>query len=96
MLAKPSQILLSLGFPASGNASAGSIEQEGKATAQQAHDFLTGVTFNGSAGALLGGGITGNSSGVAYEASYTPQVGGTVTYTFLDIDLATNNWDLFP
>jgi len=86
------------GSPVSFNASAGwIIVPHGRATSQQALNFLHGTAVNISVGPILGGGVNINSSGMAFEAGiYTPQVGGSVTHTVLDINLTTNDWDLFP
>jgi hypothetical protein len=97
-IAKTFSTMTLWGIPFSANVSGGWLTGvDGKATPSQTHDFLTGLAVNGSIGALVGAGGTINWSGLAFETGfYTAQVGVTATYTWLDIDLGNNDWDLFP
>jgi hypothetical protein len=99
---KSSGLLLS-GIPLSGNLSGGWLLQADKPSPEQMGEFLTGWAINVSGGYIVGGGGTWGNVGqtslsdVALELGlYSPQIGASATYTFVDIDTSSGNVTWFP
>jgi RHS repeat-associated protein len=86
-------------LPIAVNVSGGWLLQSSSPSDSQMHNFLTSWTVNVSAGAVVGlGGTWGNPGHFSLNdfagegGLYSPQIGGSATYTIVDIGATTTKW----